>query len=90
MNRRDRRHQAHDPLSAQRIRALQHRVNQSGLPGIIAGLTDACRDCTATADLVLLPGHRSVVGHIWHDEGCPAATGITPWEPHPLDEGTPA
>ena len=36
MNRRDRRRlKAHDPLSAQRIRELQHRVEQTGLPGII-------------------------------------------------------
>ncbi len=90
MNRRDRRRsKARDPLSAQRIRELQHRVEQTGQPGIIAGLTHACRDCGATGELVLLPGRR-VVGHVYHDDGCPAATGITEWQPHPLDEGTPA
>ena len=89
MNRRDRRRQykPRDPHSAQRIRELQHRVEQTGRPGIIHGLSGACADCTATGELVLLPGRR-VVGHIWHDDGCPAATGITPWQPHPLDEGT--
>ncbi len=86
MNRRQRA-QARDPLSAKRIRELQHRVEKTGQPGIIGGLTDACRDCGATGAFVLLPGQRSV-GHIFHDDGCPAAAGITPWEPHPLDEGT--
>jgi hypothetical protein len=77
MNRRDRR----------RYQPRDHRVEQTGQPGRIHGLTGACRDCGATGDLVLLPGHRTI-GHIWHDEGCPAATGITPWQPHPLHEGT--
>jgi hypothetical protein len=85
VNRRDRRSKASDPLSAQRIRELQHRVEQTGQPGIIAGLTDACRDCTATGEFVLLPG-RQTIAHIWHDDGCPAAGGITPWQPHPLDD----
>ena len=88
-NRRQRHAKARDPLSARKIRELQHRVEQTGRPGLIHGLTGACRDCTATGELVLLPGKRVVVvGHVWHDDGCPAATGITPWEPHPLDEGT--
>ncbi len=90
MNRSERRRsKARDPLSAQRIRELQHRVEQTGKPGVIYGLTEACRDCGATADIVLLPGQQAV-SHIWHDDGCPAATGITEWQPHPLDEGTPA
>ena len=88
MNRRDRRrHKPRDPLSAKHIHELQHRVDQTGRPGIIYGLTHACRDCTATGSLLLLPGRR-VIGNVYHDEHCPAATGITPWEPHPLDEGT--
>jgi hypothetical protein len=67
MNRRQRRRlQAHD-ASAKRIRELQHRVEQTGQPGVIHGLTDACRDCRASGDLVLPPGRRTV-GHIWHDE----------------------
>jgi hypothetical protein len=86
MNRRDRRHSARDPLSAQRLRALQHRVDQTGQPGIIHGLKNACRDCTADGALILLPG-RQVIINIFHDDGCPAAAGITPWEPHPFDEG---
>jgi len=85
MSRRDRRRlQSRDQLSAQRIRDLQHRVETTGLPGIIHGLTDACRDCNATGELILLPGHQTV-GQIWHGDGCPAAAGVTPWEPHPLD-----
>lgn len=88
MNRRDRRRlKSRDPLSAQRIRDLQHRVEQTGQPGLIAGLTDACRDCRATGEFILLPGRR-VVGNVYHDDGCPAANGITTWEPHPIDEGT--
>ena len=86
MNRRDRRRlKARDPLSAQRIHDLQHRVEQTGRPGIIHGLTGACRDCGANGEFILLPGHQ-VIAHIWHDDGCPAAAGITPWQPHPLDE----
>ena len=80
MNRRQRR-----ANSKRRIRQLEHKVETTGLPGIIGGLTDACRDCSATGDLVLLPG-RQVIGHIYHDGGCPAAAGITPWEPHPAAE----
>lgn len=41
---------ARDPSSAQKIRDIQHRVEQTGQPGRIYGLTDACRDCTATGD----------------------------------------
>ena len=83
MNRRDRRrHKPRDPLSGQRIRALQHRVEQTGRPGIIYGLTGACRDCQGTGTITLLPDGRAL-GDIYHGDGCPAATGITPWEPHP-------
>ncbi len=86
MNRRQRRrYQARDPHSTRRIRELQHRVEQTGQPGIIYGLDGACRDCGATGAFVLLPGRRTVP-HIWHDEGCPAATGITEWEPHPIHD----
>ena len=77
MNRRDRRTQSR---TTQRIRALEHRVETTGIPGIIHGLTDACRDCGADGALVLLPGSR-VVGHVFHDPGCPAAAGITDWKP---------
>ncbi len=85
MNRRDRRRlQSRDPLSARRIRDLQHKVETTGLPGVIGGLTDACRDCTAGGELVLLPGRR-VIQRIFHDDGCPAAAGVTPWEPCPID-----
>ncbi|MGO9352180.1 MAG: hypothetical protein ACLP3C_15650 [Mycobacterium sp.] len=80
----NRRRQARDPHSTQRIRELQHRVNQTGQPGRIHGLTGACRDCTATGALVLLPG-QLVIAHVFHQAGCPAANGITPWQPHPYD-----
>ncbi len=79
MNRRQRR----QDRSAKKIRALQHRVEQTGRPGVIYGLTGACRDCQATGELVLLPGNR-VVGHVYHDTGCPAHAGITNWQPHPI------
>jgi hypothetical protein len=82
VNRRQRR-ASRDPLSAPKIRKLQHRVETTGLPGLIYGLTDACRDCHATGELVLLPGRR-VVGHVYHDDGCPAASGITEWQPCPI------
>lgn len=86
MNRRDRRRlKARDPLSAQRISALQHKVETTGRPGVIHGLTDACRDCGATGEFLLLPGHQAI-GYVWHDDGCPAAAGITEWQPVPLDE----
>jgi hypothetical protein len=84
MNRRQRRRlKARDPHSASPIRELQHRVETTGQPGLVCGLTDACRDCQATGELVLLPGRR-VVGHVYHDDGCPAASGITEWQPHPI------
>jgi hypothetical protein len=85
MNRRDRRrHKPRDPLSASRIRELQHRVEHTGQPGHIHGLTDACRDCGATGEFILLPGNR-VIAHVWHDDGCPAAAGITTWQPCPTE-----
>ena len=61
-------------------------VDESKLKHSIHGGMFACVDCHATGALVLLPGKR-VVGHIWHDDGCPAAAGVTEWQPHPLDEG---
>jgi hypothetical protein len=79
VNHRDRRH-SHDPLSATRIRELQHRVEQTGQPGIIHGLTGGCMDCSATATLTLLPGGQ-VIGDIFHDPFCPAAAGTIEWSP---------
>lgn len=85
MNRRARRRpNARDPLSAKRIRELQHRVEQTGQPGRIYGLARACRDCQATGDLVLLPGKRAV-GHVYHDPGCPAAADTVTWQPCPVN-----
>jgi hypothetical protein len=87
MNRRDRRRaQANDPRSARRIRDLQHRVETTGQPGLIHGLTHACRDCTGTGEFLLLPG-RQVIASVFHDPGCPAADGVTPWQPVALSEG---
>ena len=81
MNRRERRrYKPRDPNSAKRMRELQSRVESTGQPGRIHGLTDACRDCTAEGELILLPGRR-IVGHVYHDDGCPAATGAVDWQP---------
>ena len=81
MNRRQRRAQSR---TAQRVRDLEHRVESTGKPGIIHGLTDACSDCHADGALVLLPGNL-VVGHVYHDPGCPAHAGITTWTPVPVN-----
>jgi hypothetical protein len=89
VNHRDRRHsQARDPFSAQRIRELQHQVERTGLPGILHGLTGACRDCTADGAFLLLPG-RQVIVNIFHDTGCPAAAGVTEWETCGIDDQMP-
>jgi len=56
MNRAQRRRQR----SATRIRALQRRVEETGLPGVVDGLTGACRDCTGGGQFILLPGHRII------------------------------
>ena len=83
MNRRQRRAAGRRAAtSSTRIRKLQHRVEATSLPGVIRGLTDACVDCRADGELVLLPG-GDAVGRIYHDDGCPAAAGITEWKPVP-------
>ncbi len=79
----ERRHKPRDPVSAKRIRELQHRVEQTCRPGLIHGLTGACRDCRATGISYSCPA--AAVGHIWHDDGCPAVAGTTAWQPHPID-----
>lgn len=78
--RRDRR----DDELTRRVRALERRVEQTGRPGYINGLTDACVDCSADGGIVLLPGKR-VIHRVFHDEGCPAAAGVVSWQPVPLD-----
>ena len=83
MNRRQRRQAQRTDATTRRIRALERRVASTGLPGLIHGMTDACRDCTAGGELILLPGNR-MISRVFHDEGCPAAAGITQWEPVPL------
>ncbi|MFN8043037.1 MAG: hypothetical protein U0S13_06765 [Mycobacterium sp.] len=83
MNRKQRRLHARYSVSARRIRDLERLVESTGKAGVIYGLTHACLDCGAGAELVLLPG-KKMVSHIWHDDGCPAAAGIVPWSPVPL------
>jgi hypothetical protein len=70
--------------SAKRIRALQLRVETTGRPGVIRGLTGACRDCNADAEILVLPGRR-LRPRIYHDDGCPAADGVTEWQPNLID-----
>jgi hypothetical protein len=70
-------------INSARIVELQNRVETTGLPGRVHGLTDACSDCHADGEFVLLPGRR-VVGQVFHDDGCPAAAGITKWKPAQL------
>lgn len=65
-----------------RVRALQQRVEASGRPGVIYGLTDACRDCRGGGELHLYPG-GAVLGRVFHDPGCPAGSGATTWAPCP-------
>lgn len=83
MNRRERRAAAANSSMSMRIRALERRVESTGLPGLIHGLTDACRDCTAEGELILLPGKRAI-GRVLHDDDCPALAGVTDWEAVPL------
>ena len=83
MNRKQRRQAQRTDATTRRIRALERRVESTGLPGLIHGMTDACRDCTAGGELILLPGNR-MISRVFHDEGCPAAAGITQWAPVPL------
>ena len=83
MNRRQRRQAQRTDATTRRIRALERRVESTGLPGLIHGMTDACRDCTAGGELILLPGNR-MISRVFLDDGCPAAAGVTQWEPVPL------
>jgi len=82
MNRHQRRAKARDPHSARKMRELQDRVNRTGRPGRIYGLIDACVDCHATAEIVVLPSGQPIA-HVFHQDGCPAANGITTWAPCP-------
>ena len=68
------------PALAAKIARLQHLVDQTGQPGVIHGLTDACVDCTADADLTLLPGGH-IIAEVYHDNGCPALLGAVDWQP---------
>ena len=86
MNRKQRRrHKPRDPYSASKIRALQHRVNATGRPGRIDGLTGACRDCPADGAFILLPG-GALIAEVFHSEHCPAAAGTVRWSPVPAGQ----
>lgn len=81
MNRKQRR-AAQGRQCSTKILDLQRRVEQTGRPGLVTGLTDACRDCHADGELILLPGQK-IVGQIYHSDGCPALAGVVAWEPVP-------
>ncbi len=68
-----------------KLHRLQTAANKDGKPWRLHGLTGACRDCSATAAFTGQPHSRIVIAEIYHDQHCPAAAGITPWQPHPID-----
>lgn len=55
-----------------------------GRPWHVYGMTDACRDCGATGDFHGLGRTSPVFADIFHDDGCPAATGAVTWAPVPV------
>jgi hypothetical protein len=61
-------------------------VEETGLDGVVDGLTGACRDCTGGGQFILLPGHR-IIARVFHDDHCPTFTWVTRWAPVP-DDGT--
>lgn len=85
MNRRQRRdHQRRLRKVDNAIRTVMAASEADGRPWHVYGMTSACRDCGATADF---HGHGRtgmVFADIYHDDGCPAAAGITQWQPHPI------
>jgi hypothetical protein len=85
MNRRQRRAQGqrlsrHQPTALRQIRDLKQTAETIGAAFSLVDLPGACVDCGATGDLTVLPDGR-MLGDIYHDEGCPAAQGITRWAP---------
>lgn len=85
MHRDQRRHNHRRQCTAAMLK-LQKRVEASGEIGVSHGLTGGCRDCDGDAAIVVMPGHRAI-GHVFHSTGCPAAAGITAWQPVPISEG---
>lgn len=61
--------------------ALMDASEADGRPWHIYGMTDACRDCGATATLHGQGRSGPINLHIHHDHGCPAAAGVTDWQP---------
>ena len=89
MNRRQRRTNGrrlsrHEPTAIRQINDLQRQAEAIGAEWQLLDLPGACVDCTATGDLTVLPDGR-MLGDIYHDDGCPAAAGITEWKPHDPD-----
>lgn len=79
-----RQHQRRLDRMRQQIDYITDAAQRDGEPWTIYGLADACMDCHAEATITALPNgsHRA---DIWHDDGCPATTGITEWQPCPID-----
>jgi hypothetical protein len=85
VNRHQRRAQARrQAKAAAGIRAVMSASEADGKPWHVHGMTDACRDCGATASLSGQGRNGQVLARIYHDDGCPASLGVTSWQPVPL------
>ena len=85
MNRRQRRDEARrQARAAAGIRAVMAASEADGKPWHVYGMTEACRDCGATASMHGRGRSGAVVAHIYHDDGCPASRGVTSWKPAAL------
>ena len=83
-SRQQRRAQARQEAKAARrrvataITTAKHRAQADGRPYRLLGFHSACADCSATADITLMPS-GAATANIHHDEHCPAAAGAVPW-----------
>jgi hypothetical protein len=65
----------------QQLAAERRRLPGAGAQHLaVAG---ACSDCNGTADITLVDDGSDAlaVSDIWHEDGCPAATGAVDWSP---------
>lgn len=73
----------------QRVRtefdAVMSASEADGRPWHVYGMTAACSDCQATADLHGIGRTGPIRADIWHASGCPTAAGVTAWKPVPID-----
>ena len=67
----------------------QLAADRRRMPGMVRqelGLSAACADCCATADVTLIASDGAIAD-IWHDHGCPAAVGtVKYWRRGPRRE----